>query len=70
MSHMLPSFRWQWPSIRPGISTLSVKRSSSVCAPQAADSSSEPTPRMRPSRTATCVASGCIGFIVMILRAA
>ncbi len=55
---MLPSFRWQWPSTKPGISTLSAKRSSSVYAPQAETRSRSPTARMRPSRTATCVASG------------
>src|SRR5690606_24025092 len=38
-------------------------------APHSRIRSSEPTARIRPSRTATCVASGCIGFIVMILRA-
>nr|WP_244431907.1 hypothetical protein [Rhodopseudomonas sp. B29] len=33
-------------------------------------SSADPVSTIRPSRTATCVAKGRVGFIVMILRAA
>src|SRR6218665_70796 len=66
---MLPSLRWQWPSTKPGISTLAAKRSSSVNRPQACMSASVPTASTRPSRTATWLACGCIGVMVMILRA-
>src|SRR5574337_499482 len=67
---MPPSSRCEWPSIRPGTSTWSAKRRSSFAAPQPSRSAARPTPRMRPSRTATCVALGCIGFMVMMRRAA
>src|SRR5690606_35214860 len=64
-----PSIRWLCPSTKPGSSTWSAKRSSSWCGPQPASSSRVPAPRMRPSRTATWVATGRAGFIVWMRRA-
>ena len=61
---------WACPSTKPGSRTLSAKRSSSVALVKARMSSGVPTITMRPSRTATWVATGRDGFIVMILRAA
>ena len=67
--HSPPAIRCECPSTRPGISTLSAKRVSSVKSPQACMRARSPTASTLPSRTATCVASGCIGFMVRILRA-
>src|SRR3546814_8225440 len=66
---MPPSMMWLWPSTKPGISTLSAKRSSFTAPSQHRMSSVRPTARMRPSRTATWLASGNPGVMVMILRA-
>ena len=53
---------WQWLSLKPGMMILFANLSSMLCSPHAVNSSTVPTPRIRPSRTATTDAVGTAGF--------
>ncbi len=67
--HISPSAAWPCPSTKPGTITFPANRSSTMVELIVSRSSGPPTPRMGPSRTATCVASGRLAFIVT-MRAA
>ena len=62
----MPSNACECTSIMPGTSTWSRNVSSRSYSPQAATSSSVPTPSTLPSRTATWVPVGFDRFMVMI----